>query len=177
MNWRRALEAGARSQPERDTETHRVLVLLLRDKQDHTLERLFRLLNLYTNNDEFRGIFRGLHSPRRESKASSRELLEHLLLSPLRRPMLTLADDLLEPPESFGAPDMDRNNHFPYEDVLRELMDSDVESLSSLAAVQIGDMRLTGLAPSLAGRRPLSEAHRVVLDGARAALVQDGERG
>ena len=79
-----------------------MLVLLLRDKQDHALERLFRLLNLYANNAEFRGIFRGLHSPRKESRASSRELLESLLFSPLKRPLLTLVDDLLEPPESFG---------------------------------------------------------------------------
>ena len=139
MRWRRAMESGARQDPVWESETHRLLVLLLRDKQDHALERLFRLLNLYTANDEFRGIFRGLHSPRRESRASSRELLEHLLFPPLKRPMLTLVDDLLEPPESFYAEEEEEGEgeHDPaaYLTVLGELQGSGVESLASLAMI------------------------------------------
>jgi HEAT repeat protein len=174
MSWRRDMEAGIRQVPARATETHGVLVLLLRDKQDHALERLFRLLNLYTNNDEYRGIFRGLHSPRKESKAGSRELLDHLLFSPLRRPLLTLVDDLLEPPESFSGDDPDREDHRPYEAVLLELLGSGVESLSSLAAAQIGSLGLIHLAPALYGCSSLSDAHREVLESSRESLKLQG---
>lgn len=137
MRWRRAMEVDAGGDPRHQTETHRMLILLLRDKQDHALERAFRLLNLYTGNDEFRGIFRGLHSPRKESRASSRELLEHLLFSPLKRPLLTLVDDLLEPPESFLAEGDFREDLQAYPVVLEEMSVSGVESISSLAEVQI----------------------------------------
>jgi HEAT repeat protein len=177
MSWRRALEAGARGISSRGAETHELLVLLLRDKQDHALERLFRLLNLYAANDEFRGIFRGLHSPRKESRASSRELLEHLLFSPLRRPMLTLVDDLLEPPESFFSDEEGWEHHAPYGTVLGELLDSGVESLSSLAAVQIGSLGLVELGPRLSRCQPLSGAHLEVLRDARLELGLPTEGG
>jgi ATP/ADP translocase/HEAT repeat protein len=177
MNWRRALEAGAREISPRGAENHELLVLLLRDKQDHALERLFRLLNLYAANDEFRGIFRGLHSPRRESRASSRELLEHLLFSPLRRPMLTLVDDLLEPPESFFPDEEGWEHHAPYPTVLGELLDSGVESLSSLAAVQIGALGVVELGLRLRRCEPLSEAHLEVLRDARLELGLPAEGG
>jgi len=177
MNWRRALEACARENPGPGSEAHTLLVLLLRDKQDHALERLFRLLNLYAANDEFRGIFRGLHSPRKESRASSRELLENLLFSPLRRPMLTLVDDLLEPPESFFAEDENWRHHPTQEDVLGELLESGVESLSSLAAVQIASVGAVGLGPRLLRCPPLSEAHLEVLMDARLDLGLPGGGG
>jgi hypothetical protein len=170
MRWRRGLEAGLNQGASRNTETQAILILLLRDKQDHALERLFRLLNLYANNDEFQGIFRGLHSPRKESRASSRELLEHLLFSPLRRPVLTLVDDLLEPPESFGTGGQEWEEHTGYGEILRELLNSGVESLSSLAAGQIGGIHLTELESALASCRPLSEEHSEVLHHARAGI-------
>jgi len=170
MRWRRALEAGAREGPRRKSETHQVLVLLLRDKQDHALERTFRLLNLYTGNDEFRGIFRGLHSPRKEPRASSRELLEHLLLSSLKRPLLTLVDDLLEPPDLFLTDEGPAANHAPYEVVLGELLESGVESLSSLAAAQIGALGMVDLGPRLSRCAAISEPHREVLREARMEL-------
>ena len=177
MSWRRALEAGVREISPRGAETHELLVLLLRDKQDHALERLFRLLNLYAANDEFRGIFRGLHSPRKESRASSRELLEHLLFSPLKRPMLTLVDDLLEPPESFFPEEDGWEQHAPYDTVLGELLDSGVESLSSLAAVQIGALGAVELGSRLSRCLPLSKAHLNVLEEARLELGLPAEGG
>lgn len=174
MSWRRALEAGAREIAPAGAETHELLVLLLRDKQDHALERLFRLLNLYAANDEFRGIFRGLHSPRKESRASSRELLEHLLFSPLRRPMLTLVDDLLEPPESFFPDEEGWEHHAPYDAVLGELLESGVESLSSLAATQIGRLGSVELGPRLSRCPHLSQDHLEVLMDARLELGLPG---
>ncbi len=176
MRWRRGLEADLLQNSAKNTETLAILVLLLRDKQDHALERLFRLLNLYAGNDEFQGIFRGLHSPRRESRAGSRELLEHLLFSPLRRPVLTLVDDLLEPPESFGPSGQEWNDHPGKEVILRELLHSGVESLSSLAAGRIGELGLVGLGPALEGCPPLSEEHQEVIQGALASLHRERSR-
>jgi AAA family ATP:ADP antiporter len=177
MRWRRALEAGVRETPGRGSETHQLLILLLRDKQDHTLERLFRLLNLYTGNDEFRGIFRGLHSPRKESRASSRELLEHLLFSPLKRPLLTLVDDLLEPSESFLSLSELSGDSSSYDAVLGELLESGVESLSSLAAVQIGALGLEKLGPRLSRCPSISDGHLEILGEVRTEMGLSGEGG
>jgi AAA family ATP:ADP antiporter len=177
MRWRRALEAGVRDHPGRDSEIHRLLVLLLRDKQDHALERLFRLLNLYTGNDEFRGIFRGLHSPRKEFRASSRELLEHLLFSRLKRPFLTLVDDLLEPSDSLPSFEESLGDSADYGAVLGELLESGVESLSSLAAAQIGSLGLLKLGSRLSLCPPISDSHLEVIQEARSMMGLPGDGG
>lgn len=169
MRWRRSLEAGARKRTELRTELHSMLVLLLRDKQEHAVERIFRLLNLQAQNDDFHRVHRGLHSPKPASRASSRELLEHLLLPPVRRPLLTLVDDLFDAqaasPEPGASPDAAE-----YEATLAELLESRIESVSSLTAAHTAELGLVSLEPLLSAEHALSEEHGEVLAGAREAL-------
>jgi len=165
MVWRRALEVGAAARPELDTEYHHVLTALLRDKEDHALERAFRLLNLQSGSEEFQRIYRGLHSPRQASRDGSRELLPHLVFPPVRKPLLTLVDDVLgdgsavevEEPLREGAVTSE------YARALGELIECGLESPSSLAAVHASELELTAVLPAVERCRPLSKEHRAIL--------------
>lgn len=166
MRWRRALELGASRDARRRTPLHGLLVDLLRDKQQHSVERVFRLLNLQTRNEDFLRIYRGLHSSRRESRAGSRELLENLVPVAVRRQLLDLIDDALDP----GAVVVE-DREMPYETVLSEMIESQTESLSAVAAHHAAELGLAGLAPVLEGRPAISPTHGAALDHARGRLA------
>jgi HEAT repeat protein len=146
MGWRRALVRGGESAPALRTELHQILVALLLDKQDHTLERVFRLLNLQTGSEEFQRVYRGLHSPREATRAGSRELLEHLVLPQVRGPLLTLVDDLHggaasgEPPGWQSVTGANRG----YARTLEELVGCGMESVSTLAVAHAAELGFGG---------------------------------
>lgn len=173
MRWRHALAAGVREDTDRRTSGYELLAGLLRDKQHHTLERLFRLLNLQASDEDFLRIYRGLHSLKREARAGSRELAENLVLPPLRRRFLVLLDDLFEAVGPSETNDREVQP-LPYEVVLKELLASGTESLSSLAAHHIGELGLARLERFLRGIPVLSSHHRVVLEDVARRLVGGG---
>jgi hypothetical protein len=166
MRWRRALEVGAGRDSRRRTPLHGLLVDLLRDKQQHSVERVFRLLNLQMRNEDFLRIYRGLHSSRRESRAGSRELLENLVPAAVRRQLLDLIDDALDP----GAVVVE-DRAMPYETVLREMIESQTESLSAVAAHHAAELGLAGLARVLEQRSAISPTHGAALEHARGRLA------
>ncbi len=169
MDWRHALAQAAAARPEWATEIHEVLVALLRDKEDHALERIFRLLNLQTGSEEFPRLYRGLHSPRSASRAGSRELLQHLVLPPVRRHLLVLVDDL----RGEGDPSVVRpaiSDHGAYARLLSEIIGCGMESASSLAAAHAVELGIGELSGVLAAAQPLSEEHGRTLFAAADAL-------
>lgn len=172
MVWRHALEAGAGARPELDTEYHHVLTALLRDKEDHALERAFRLLNLQSGSEEFQRIYRGLHSPRQASREGSRELLPHLVLPPVRKPLLTLVDDVLGdgPAVAEEEPPREAAVTAEYTRTLGELIECGLESPSSLAAVHAAELGLPGVLTAIERCRPLSKEHRATLHRVAAEL-------
>ncbi|MBT8489063.1 MAG: HEAT repeat domain-containing protein [Gemmatimonadetes bacterium] len=168
MEWRHTLEAGARAVPARKTEVHDVLVALLRDKQDHALERAFRLLNLQSGSDEYQRVYRGLHSPLPRSRAGSRELLVHMVVPPLREPLATLLDDLHgEHDAHWRDPE---STDLAYASALRALIGCGTESASSLAATHAVELRVEAVKDALEATTPLSDDHDRVLDRSRRAL-------
>ncbi len=171
MDWRHALAQGAEAQPQRTTEVHDVLVALLRDKEDHALERIFRLLNLQTGSEEFPRLYRGLHSPRSASRAGSRELLQHLVLPPVRRHLLILVDDL----HGEGVPGLTRpgiSDPAAYARLLGEIIGCGMESASSLAAAHAVELGMGELASALSSVDPLSEEHGRTLGEAAQTLEE-----
>jgi hypothetical protein len=168
MRWRRALQAGTGAVPPNLTEQHSILLELLRDKQAHALERLFRLLNLHANDEEFLRIYRGLQSARREAQAGSRELIEHIVKPPLRRSILALVDDLYDPTGS--ASDRDDDSIPSFDEALGELIESHTESLSSFAAYEAGVLGIGRLRKRLVGMKTYSSSHAAILRNAIAAL-------
>ncbi|HSM60783.1 MAG TPA: hypothetical protein VK849_08295 [Longimicrobiales bacterium] len=164
MGWRRALDAGAVANPELDSEIRQVLAALMRDKEGHALERAFRLLDLRSGGEEFLQMYRSLHSPRRASRDGTRELLPHLVLPPIRRPLLTIVEDLHGDGRSKGeewpreAPSVEA-----YAGILSEIIGCGLESPSSLAATHAAELGLRAVLPALERCAPLSEEHATTL--------------
>ncbi len=149
IDWRLALQAGAASDGTRLTRTHQLLVCLLRDKQAHAVERLFRLLGLQFRHEDLRSIYRGRSSANARIRASSRELLENLLLPPLRDAVLSLHDDLADAERLARARPFHAPSTLPYEALLGVMLEEASESLRCLAAHHIAELGLTTFRPRL----------------------------
>jgi HEAT repeat protein len=172
MEWRHALTHAARDDGTLRTELHDVLVALLRDKQDNALERIFRLLNLQSGSEEFQRVYRGLHSPQAASRAGSRELLHHMVLPPIRGPLMTLVDDLHG--ESDEEPDLPARREelrAAYARILAEIASCGMESASSLAAAHAVELSLVELTDPLKAVEPVSVEHRLALSAAVRRLA------
>jgi len=96
LYWRINFVRGAAAQPQRLTPGHSLIVMLLRDKERHAVERIFRLLGLTFRREDLRSMYRGLANANPKVRASSRELLENLLAPPLRGSVLGLVDDVAD---------------------------------------------------------------------------------
>ena len=152
-----------------------MLVALLRDKQDHALERVFRLLNLQSGSEEFQRVYRGLHSPHARSRAGSRELLQHMVLPPVRKTLMTLVDDLQGESDRMEVAAEEPGDPLrDYADVLAEIVGCGMESASSLAAAHAVELRLVSVREALDSVHPLSLEHRTTLAGAAKELSVGG---
>jgi AAA family ATP:ADP antiporter len=79
LAWEAAVVAGQEEEPTRRMTGGELLADLLHDKGRLTLQRIFRLLYMLHPEENFHRIWSGLESGRRESRASSIELIENLL--------------------------------------------------------------------------------------------------
>jgi AAA family ATP:ADP antiporter len=148
--WRTALateEDGAPGSRRGSTDplraAHHLLVDLVRDKEVHSTERLFSVLELLYG-DTFDDIWRGLRSKSANARASSLELLENLVKPPLRERVLALVGEIGLAPSRVafarateGAP----GHALTYEGAIRELARHHSGTLSTLAryrAVELG---------------------------------------
>jgi|GEM_PF-204767 len=120
---------------------HHLLVDLVHDKELHATQRLFLLLEL-TSDDRFDDIWRGLRSRNAKARASSLELVDNLIPSPLRERILALVGDpdplaVLPPPMS-------------YEDALRAMIAHDSSTMRTLATYRANEIGLdvTGILPT-----------------------------
>jgi ATP:ADP antiporter, AAA family len=161
LEWRWALESGRTADPRRDTPTGRLLTQLLRDKEAHAIERLFRLLGLAYAGENLLSIYRGLKSGRADVRASSRELCEHLLEPPLRDAVLGLIDDGSDAERLRAAGGYHQRRSPSYESVLAELLEAGGGSLRSITVYHIGELGLTALRPEL---EALDSADQPVLE-------------
>src|SRR5258706_541080 len=154
VHWRVVLERGALSDRRRVTPGHDLLARLLRDKEAHALERIFRLLALQHRGEDFKGIYRGLRNPSAKVKSGSRELLENLVRPPLRDPLIALIDDAPDVERLARAVPYYQARLFDYEELLCLILDQPGDSLRSIAAYQHGEMGLTAFRPRLWRGRP-----------------------
>jgi len=174
LHWRQVLEEGARRQPARRTPSLELLTTLLRDKEVHGVERLFRLVGLQFPQEDVRRIYRGFRSGNAKIRASSRELVENLLRPPLGAAVLALADPApgADPLASAG-PYYDRQPLL-YEDVLGVMLEDASESLRSIAVFHIAELGLVGLRPRLQALAPAENAFFVARVLERAVQVLGG---
>src|SRR5262249_30460038 len=92
LDWRVSLARGATKR----TRAYELLAAMLRDKEVHALERLFRVLDLLRLGESFERIWRGLQSKSAKARGWSRELIETLVSPPLRDPLLAMIDDVAD---------------------------------------------------------------------------------
>ena len=154
VHWRDVLERGATQDSRRETPGRDLLVRLLRDKEAHARERLFRLLALQHRAEDFKGIYRGLRNPSVKVKAGSRELLENLVAPPLRDPLLALVDDGPDAERLRRAAPYYEPRPLGYEELLGVMLDQPGESLRCIAAYHVGELGLTEFRPRLESFRP-----------------------
>jgi HEAT repeat protein len=142
LYWRINLLRGAAAQPNRLTPGHSLIVMLLRDKERHTVERIFRLLGLAFRHEDLRSIHRGLANANPKVRAGSRELLENLLAPPLRESVLGLVDDVADERRLAGLrPDLARTS-IEYEALLTLLAERGRHTLSSIAGYHAQELGL-----------------------------------
>ena len=170
LHWRVVLEQGAREDPRRATPVHGLLVALLRDKERHATDRLFRLLALRLRGENLEDVHRGLGSADPKVRASSRELLEHLLGRRLRRPILALID---EAPAAERVARAVRAHHAPalgYQDVLALLLDAPGDTLRTLTVHHAAELGAAALRPRI--ERLRHERPTPFLERAAAAALR-----
>jgi HEAT repeat protein len=146
LDWVWTLKEGGEEVEGRRTVGHELLTTLIQDKYEHALDRVFRHLDLIYEDEDFARIHRGLKSTDRGHVASSLELLENLLSSPLREAVLGLVE-----PTSPSEDRRERLKHrFPrytpiqetYEELLARILDSDSDSLRAVTAYHVGELKL-----------------------------------
>jgi HEAT repeat protein len=142
--WRGLLEQGAREDRRRATPGHHLLATLLRDKERHTVERLFRFIGLQYRGEDFARIYHGLGNSNPKVRASSRELLENLIRPPLRDAVLVLIGDAAASQRLLESPDAAPRD-LGYESLLGLLLEQPGETLRCIAAYHVGELRLGGL--------------------------------
>jgi AAA family ATP:ADP antiporter len=149
IDWRLTLVRGAQAEPARATPGHELLVALLRDKEVHTRERVFRLLDLQLRGQDLERIYRGLATPDAKVQASSRELLEALLQPPLREAVLALVNDVPDRLRLTQAVAFYRATDRGYEELLASLLDEPGETLRCIAAYHVAELGLQAFRPRL----------------------------
>jgi AAA family ATP:ADP antiporter len=149
VHWRFVMEEGAAERGARRTPGFDLLSTLLHDKEVHALERLFRLLNLQYASEDFAQIYRGIIGGVPKVRAASLELLQHVLSSDLRSPLLALLGEELASARLAAAGPFYEPPALGYEDLLKVLLEESSESLRCIACYHIAELGLVALRPRL----------------------------
>ncbi len=150
VHWRTAMEDGADRRPERRTPGYALLTTLLRDKEVHALERLFRLIGLQYRGEDFARIHRGASSANAKVSAASRELLENVIKPPLRDSLLALIGDAPLTERLRAAAPYYAPGPLDYDALLATMLEERSESLRSIAAHHVAELGLVAFRPRLA---------------------------
>jgi hypothetical protein len=94
LHWRLGVEQVLATEQAALTPAAELLVALLDEQEQAAMQRVFRLLHVIEPTGQFRIIYDGLRSSDSKAKASSRELLSHVVPQPLRDGILAMVDDL-----------------------------------------------------------------------------------
>jgi len=140
--WITALERGNRERPRRATGVQALVLEILIQKAEQTVERLFHLLRLRHAGEDSRFLYRGLRSQNRDVRSSSFELIENLLESPLREAVLAMADDV---PNEERLQRAGSSYTYPvpgYEELLLQLLERPGVGIRSLVVYHIGELGL-----------------------------------
>lgn len=173
LAWRVGLERGAARDAKRATPAFELLRELLRDKEAHTIERIFRLLGLCSPNEDYERIYRGLRSRDAKARASSMELLENLVQPPRRSPLVRLMDDVSDAERLEGAASYSHVAPTEYEALVAELLEQGGQTVRSFAAYHVAELGLKVKVAPVDDRASATSLQRVVAMRVRE-LVGEG---
>jgi hypothetical protein len=94
LSWRLGVGSVVAERQRALTPAAELLIALLDERDSSAIQRVFRMLHILEPRQEFRIIYDGLRSKEAKAKASSRELLSHVVPPPLRDGILAMVDDL-----------------------------------------------------------------------------------
>ncbi len=162
LSWRLCVSAYLDRNASAKTPAAQLLLQLTEEKEQGAMYRTFRLLPVVLPREDFRSIYFGLRSEEAKTRASTRELLSHVIDPPVRDLLLCMVDDLpdgarleaaralYEPPHRADftaalAAD-DSTLHRAYAKVLRDVLDDPNHTLRGVAGHHITELGLGALA-------------------------------
>jgi ATP:ADP antiporter, AAA family len=154
LYWRLAVGQVVAWKQEAMTPAAELLVAFLDEKRELAIARVFRLLHIIEPTQEFRIIHDALRGKDTKSKASSRELLENVVPSPLREGILAMVDDAQPRQKLKAAREIfDPRGRELFDRVMARIRESeDAENLRELGLVYADTLRSMLADPSLALR-------------------------
>ncbi|MEM1030047.1 MAG: MFS transporter [Myxococcota bacterium] len=149
LNWRLAVEGVADHVHREDmAPSTELLVAFLEEKQERAVREVFRLLHIIEPREEFRIIYDALRHGSKGARASSRELLQHVVPSPLREGVLAMMSDAAAPERLQAA---------------RDFYDPPSRRTVADALAAAADDGAEGSAPAATARTQLSRVYADVL--------------
>lgn len=149
LDRRVALVQGAKGDSKRQTPGHELLIQMLMDKEQHTRDRLLRLLALLAPDDDLERIRRGLRSRSGEGFESAIELLANALRPPLRGPVVALFENMPCPERLSHAGVYHTPRRLDYIPTLRWILGSSSDGLVAAASHHVGELGLWALSAEL----------------------------
>jgi hypothetical protein len=122
---------------------------LLEHKEEHAVERLFRLFSLRYPREDFKRIHRGVTSADRKARSSARELLEGALDPPVRDAVLGLLDEVPDELRLAAGRLYHRRTVGTQADVLRALLGESGVPVRCLVAYHVAELGMHDLRPEL----------------------------
>lgn len=150
IGWRRTMLDGGEADPSRRTDVQDLILALLRHKEALATERLFRLIGLLNPEEDLRSMYRGIRSANKALRASSMELLQHVLEPPLRDPVLALVDDVGDNERLRRAGPFAPSQKQSYPELLSQLLEKGGVGMRCLVVYHIGELRLGALREQIA---------------------------
>jgi HEAT repeat protein len=149
MDWKLQLAEGTRANPARSTPVHALIVSLLEHKELLAMERLFRLVGLLRPEEDVRTLYRGWRDASPTARDSSRELLQHLLETPLRDPVQALVDDVDDSAKLARAGPYYGRTRASYRKLMETLLEKGGVGMRCLVVYHVGEMQMHELRGAL----------------------------
>ena len=173
-HWAAVIDADAAPSSPDAVRARTLLTALMRDLDERAVETVFRLLAIRHPEERFDHVFRGLRGGR-TARASSVELIEHLVPPRLKRAILALVSDLsLADRIEAGRGVYEAQTVVPEEAISRLVADA-TGPLRAVAALYAGNLGLTALHDVMQHAREQEPSElRSLIDQGLRMLAVDG---
>jgi hypothetical protein len=127
-----------------------LLAELLAEKRRFGIEHAFRALHILRPRAGLRSVHDAITSNDVDRRATAREILEHLVRSEIRTPLLAVLDDLTPEARRARLGPLAPGPFPTFDALISTLLVDPSESLRCVAAQHVGERRLRALRPDLA---------------------------